>query len=63
MPEKARVLKRKADKGLAKDDANMAEGDSSGFEDCDSDEEDEDTNTQEMQVVETKKSKSKKVPK
>jgi len=51
MPENARQLKKKVDRGFSANDADMADGDSSGFEDVDSDEEDnEDTNTQEMVV-------------
>ena len=43
MPEKARQLKKKADRGYVEADADMAnDGDSSGFEDVDSDEEEED---------------------
>lgn len=60
MPEKAKTLKSKADKGYEANDADMVEdgGDSSGFEDVDSDEESE---TQEVSepVVVTKSSKSK----
>lgn len=45
MPEKAKNLKKKADKGYEANDADMVEedggADSSGFEDVDSDEESE----------------------
>ena len=45
MPEKAKNLKKKADKGYEANDADMVEEDggaeSSGFEDVDSDEESE----------------------
>ena len=44
MPEKAKTLKKRADKGYEATDTAMVEDgedDSSGFEDVDSDEEDE----------------------
>lgn len=42
LPEKAKTLKKTADRGFGADDADMVEGgDSSDFEDVDSDEEDE----------------------
>ena len=64
MPEKARQLKKKADRGYEKD-ADMADGgDSSGFEDCSDSDDNEDTNTQEMAVEETSsKKKAKKATK
>ena len=47
MPEKAKTLKKRADKGYEATDTAMVEDDSSGFEDVDSDEEeDEDTTAQ-----------------
>ncbi len=45
MPDKARQMKKKADRGYEATDADMADGDSSGFEDVDSDEEDLDDDT------------------
>ena len=52
--KEAQKLKKVADKGFGKEDAEMAEGDSSGFEDVDSDEEEE---TQEVPEKKSKKSK------
>ena len=63
MPEKAKTLKSKADKGYSAADADMVEdaaGDSSGFEDVDSDDESE---TQEVSEPIVKKSKDKKASK
>jgi hypothetical protein len=57
LPDKAKVMKKKADRGFTQDDQIEvvdATGDSSGFEDVDSDEED----TRDAEVI--KKSKSSK---
>lgn len=59
MPEKAKSLKKKADKGFEAGDAEMADGDSSGFEDVDSDEElDTQDDVKEAKTVTKSSSKS-----
>ena len=59
MPDKAKQLKKKADRGYEAGDADMADGDSSGFEDVDSDEEDIDDDTKdEVKTVTKSSSKS-----
>ena len=58
LTDKARQMKKKADKGYTEADADMAGGDdSSGFEDVDSDEEDDEAETQEVHVEVTDKKK------
>ena len=46
--DKAKQLKKKADRGYEEGDADMADGDSSGFEDVDSDEEVDDETQEEV---------------
>jgi len=59
MPDKAKSLKKKADKGFEAGDAEMADGDSSGFEDVDSDEElDTQDDVKEAKTVTKSSSKS-----
>ena len=60
MPEKAKTMKYKADKGYEATDEAMVEdeGDSSGFEDVDSDEESE-TGEEQAKVITAKENKAK----
>ena len=61
MPEKAKTLKKKADKGYDATDSAMVEDedDSSGFEDVDSDENEDEVETTAQKEVKAKSSAKK----